>query len=220
MKDFRAAIILFLPLLVFISCSKDSQTIVHGRVVDKVTGKGLDSVGLYLLIHFKKDGIEKSRPASVRTDSAGYFSYQNDDYFTIYSVSRLGYLKKGPGRTFVEINAGTINDVTIQMIPLDGTILLRTENVTGVFDSLQVVAYSPNLKAETDFSNGLFYFLPLTALPMDTTYEEYFRVPTGENLTLYWSHSFIQANSVTTKSPYMATVAVSRNDTTVFSIEY
>lgn len=219
MKDFRDTIILLLPLLVFISCSKDSQTIVHGRVVDKVTGKGLDSVGLTLYVYFKRNGVEKKFDEVIVTDSAGYFSYEHSDRFTIFSAIRYGYLEKGVGTRVAEIKAGAVNDVIIPMVPLDGTVLLKAENINNAFDSIQIVATCPEALEEVELSDGNIYALPITALPIGNSYEKYFKVPTGGNLTFYWSHSYFHV-PIVTPPPYMATVAVSRNDTTVFSIEY
>ncbi|MFN0033628.1 MAG: hypothetical protein ACKVUS_01090 [Saprospiraceae bacterium] len=211
---------LIFPLLLFgiASCNKDKTTIVNGTVVDKVTGEPIDSAFIEFKIQHKDDYTANSYEyVDIYSNENGGFSFQSGLPLSIFWVKKKGYLPKGLGTHIVDINQGKANDITVEMIPLDGVLELNIENALGVSDTLYVSIYSPFRYSELGLSHGVAsrdtFFVQHTHSATSVI-----RLASEETINIYWDLSPLPFDI--SAAPNQGSVYVARSDTATFNITF
>jgi hypothetical protein len=203
-------------LLLFLSCEKKAVTTINGTVIDATTGEPLDSAGITLLIsrgYSKSAGKEVYEYPLIRTDQDGRFTFMEFDPISIFIVQRNGYISKG-GHV-VDIVEGQVNDVTIPMIPQDGTLRLNFLNPLSIADTVYFVVYSPYQLQEADLSSGRMYEKSID-MSLLNQYQLDLAVASGETLTVYWNFDHKPGNFK--DYPFKDTLSVSKNGISPFTI--
>ena len=62
-------------------------------------------------------------------------------------------MRKGGSTNFIFVKQGEVNNLTVEMIPIDGKLSLILDNINAQFDTIFVGVYSPILDSETGFSD-------------------------------------------------------------------
>ncbi len=196
------------------ACAKESPTIVNGVVVDNFTGAPIDSAFIQINITHKPsaDGSPNTEIQGVYTNKDGKFSFESNLPIRIYRVGKIGYIIKGQ----VVIVNGAPNDLVIKMIPNDGVLSLKVENLAGIQDTIFLAVYSPILKSEISISGG---YVPLSNSFLDLTLGNSFSqdIPLASNqeVNIYWD--FIPINHSTANK---GNASIMKNDTVFYTISY
>lgn len=212
-------LLLFLPALVLcsfmlFSCRKDSPTIVNGTVVDKITGEPIDSALIkYTITHEPSiDGSANVEPRYVYSDNAGNFFIENIRPLGIFSVQKVGYVTKGQ----VGVKNENVNDITIKMVPNDGLLSLRVENLLGVHDTIFLAIYSPTLQSEADISGGKVKLpIPILILVNGQSYAQTIPLASDQDVTIYWDFK-----PITYSTAFQSSATIVKNDTVFYNISY
>jgi hypothetical protein len=218
----RCILLPFFFLLGLYACHKDKDktTVIHGTVVDKVTGERIDSA--YVEIRIAHNDIPFPNNYEIKntyTDKNGKFAFQSDNPVSIFLVLKDGYLPKGLGTIVVPITQGQSNEVTIEMTPKDGILKLNYENNTGLHDTLYVAVYSALQESELNLSYGIIANLPVSVMNMSSN-STVFNLASEEVIDIYWAFSPWTNSSSIKLAPKHDSVFISRNDTTTFSISF
>ena len=213
--------ILAVCLLLFFSCGKESPsvTVVNGAVVDKYTGAPIEEVSIN--IH-KWQEIDQGYFLfkTITTDSQGKFSFGDEETpdFQIGQFRKTGYLFKQKAMTdlFNNYQKGKTNEGVIQMIPLDGILNLKVENLLGQQDTIYLEIFSPLLKSEIGISGGIVY-PPIRILDLLPGQHAVQNIPLASNqdITVYWD-----VKPIVYSAASQASVSMIRNDTVFYSISY
>ncbi len=210
------ATLLSFSLLIFLSCEKNIVTNINGSVIDVTSGEPLDSVGITFSInrgYSKSAGHEVFEDRFISTDQNGHFSIVETDHVSIFIVQKEGYIPKG-GRV-VDIVQGAVNDVTVSMIPKDGTLRLNFLNPLSLVNTVYFVVYSPAQLKEADLSSGKMYEQSVD-MSLLTQYQLDLGVVSGETLTIYWN--FDHQPGHFQEYPFKDSVSVLKNSITPFTI--
>lgn len=208
-------------LLLFFSCGKESPsvTVVNGAVVDKYTGAPI--AGVSINIH-KWQEIDQGYFLfkTITTDLQGEFSFGDEETpdFQIGQFRKTGYLfkQKAMADLFDNYQKGKTNEGVIKLIPLDGILNLKVENLLGQQDTIFLEIFSPLLKSEIGISGGIVYppIRMLTLLPGQHAVQN-IPLASNQDITVYWDDKPIVRSTAS-----QASVSMVRNDTVYYSIAY
>jgi len=126
-------------------------------------------------------------------------------------------LRKGGSTNFIFVKQGEVNNLTVEMIPIDGKISLILDNINAQFDTIFVGVYSPILDSETGFSDGIVsseaYIIPFGA-----SHIKDIDLASNESIILYWS--FFPFTSLFGVAPNRDTVFIPKNQTVFHTISF
>ncbi len=211
--------LVWLCLILFFSCGKESPTVVNGTVVDKYTGEPLEGVSIDI-----EKWQEKERGyfyfTTISTDVQGKFSFGDEETpdFIIQRMKKAGYLFKQNTiyDYFDNFKIGKTNEGVIPMIPLDGVLNLKVENLLGVHDTIFLAIFSPLLKSEIGISGGKVS-LPnsISVLATGQSFSQNIPLASNEDVTIYWDYK-----PVIYSTAFQASANILRNDTVFYTISY
>lgn len=214
--------VIFLFLLSQTAC-RNKDTVVHGRVVDKVTGEGLDSVAVSWYEVEHPDKITGQN--AVYTDKNGEFQISSEEYnIDIFwvNVTKItkskAYMSIFNGAGLPKIKKNKFNEVEIGLIPMDGVLKLTLHN-TSVKDTIYVVVFGPTIANQVPVSHGFYLNRPIEALSMTTTTLNPIYIPSKEPVSIYWSSTPWTTLSSIMMSPNNGFVEILQGDTTYFQID-
>jgi len=207
-------------LIGLVACDKDKTTVINGRVVDKHTGIPIASAQVFFTVYHKGNLPPNDYEyPSVYTDGNGEFNFNSNKPIQIFEVDKVGYLQKGQSSDLQEIIQEEINEVVVQLIPIDGLLRLSIENITGQFDSIFIGIYSPFLDTETDFSNGNVSFeKPSIPFSIGTTYIKDIPIASRETIQIYWTNH--KPPLSISLFPYKDSIFIKSNEVTLFNISF
>lgn len=205
------------------SCHKSQEmTTINGVVVDSVTNEPLANTSVEFDI-----ALEDIAPPhnfeyhDLYTDANGRFSYKNYAPMYVYWVVKDGYLPKGEGTRVVNVEQGKVNDVTIKLIPKDGTLKLKLTNSAGVHDTIYAGIYSKLLETEMGISYGFVSDVDnFFKIPVNSMDEATIKLASGEKVDIFWAFSRWPTYSSIKQSANRDSIYITRNDTTSFNIIY
>lgn len=175
----------FLLFLSFTAC-RDKDTVVHGRVVDKVTGEGLDSVEITIL-EFERI-IEKPYTRNLQehiifTNQEGQFSFSSDHMsLGIGQAIKPNYLYKKD--FLIPINDHQVNEIEFSMVPMDGVLSLTIHNTTDK-DTIYLGIYSPAYEKEFALAEGILFAKPIFVPSMDSRVVPPIKINSEKEITIY-----------------------------------
>jgi hypothetical protein len=214
--------VIFLFLLSQTAC-RNKDTVVHGRVIDKVTGEGLDSVSVSWYEVEHPDKITGQN--AVYTDKNGEFQISSEEYnIDIFWVndkkksSSRAYMSIFYGAGLPEIKKNKFNEVEIGLIPMDGVLKVTIHN-TSVKDTVYVAVFGPSIASQVPVSLGYFLNRPVEVLSMTTTTITPIYMPSKEPVNIYWSLTPWATVSSIMMSPNNGFVEILQGDTTYFQID-
>jgi hypothetical protein len=214
--------VIFLFLLSQTAC-RNKDTVVHGRVVDKVTGVGLDSVLVEWYEFEHPDKITGQN--AIYTDVDGAFQLSSEeDNIAIFAItdrkisSPRVYMANFHGAGLPEIKKNKFNEVEIGLIPKDGALKLTLHN-TSVKDTVYVVVFGPTIANQVPVSHGFYLNRPIEALSMTSTTLKPIYIPSKEPVNIYWSLTPWTTLSSIMMSPNNVFVEILQGDTTYFQID-
>ena len=197
------------------ACAKESPTIVNGTVVDKCTGKLLKGVSIN--VHIRPEYLFYT---TLITDDQGKFSFSGEGSKDFYfgQIRKGGYLfiEKAMEELFDNYQRGKTNEGVIQMIPLDGILNLKVENLAGVHDTIFLEIYSPLLESEIGISDGEV-FPPIEKLSLlpDQHYSQDIPLASNQEVTIYWDFKPINHSTAN-----KGNTSIMKNDTVFYTISY
>jgi hypothetical protein len=210
----------FLLFLSFTAC-RDKDTVVHGRVVDKVTGEGLDSVEITIL-EFERI-IEKPYTRNLQehiifTNQEGQFSFSSDHMsLGIGQAIKPNYLYKKD--FLIPINDHQVNEIEFSMVPMDGVLSLTIHNTTDK-DTIYLGIYSPAYEKEFALAEGILFAKPIFVPSMDSRVVPPIKINSEEEITIYsglipWTTYYSIKQYPSSHSVY-----VNKGDTTFFLLNH
>ena len=219
----RISPLAFLLLFLSLTACWNKGTVVHGRVVDKVTGEGLDSI-LVEWYEFELPYNITDQDA-IYTDANGEFQISSEEYNI--DISWVKDEKKSSSRAYMSIFNGAglpkikknkFNEVEIGLIPMDG-VLKVTINNTSAKDTVYVAVFGPSIASQVPVSHGFYLNRPVEVLSMTTTTITPIYMPSKEPVNIYWSLTPWATATPVTMSPNNGFVEILQGDTTYFQID-
>jgi hypothetical protein len=212
------AALFFLSVLLssLMACKKD--TVVHGKVVDKVTGEGVSGVRVEWIEYeeLNKPPFWYQKEHSVTSDGNGEFQLFSEDLsITITALKSTGHLSKTFG--FPKIKKGKVNSTNIEMIPIDGVLLLSFNNASQN-DTIYLAIYSPLLAIELPLSSGFSVNRKIYVKNMSSMQYSPLPLASEQTVNIYWSLTPWPTTSAISLSPNSGSVYITRGDTTHFQI--
>lgn len=212
----------FLLFLSFTAC-RDKDTVVHGRVVDKVTGEGLDSV-LVEWYEFELPYNITDQNA-IYTDANGAFQISSEeDNIAIFGVadkrksSSRAYMAIFHGAGLPKIKKNEFNEVEIGLIPMEGVLKLTINN-TSAKDTIYVAVFGPSIASQVPVSLGYYLNRPIEVLSMTSNTVTPIYMPSKEPVNIYWSLTPWPTALSIMMSPGNGFVEILQGDTTYFQID-
>jgi hypothetical protein len=209
----------FLPALLLcfsiFSCRKDSPTIINGTVIDKFTGVPIDgAIVNYIITHERAaDGSANAELKYVYSDNTGKFFIENILPISIFTIEKNGYITKG-GQ--VKVINEEINDITVKMVPNDGLLSLKVENLLGVHDTIYLAIFSPILKSEISISGGKVELpIPILMLINEQSFSQNIPLASEQDVTIYWDFK-----PITYSTAFQSLATIVKNDTVYYNISY
>jgi hypothetical protein len=215
----QTGIVLVILITTFCACKK--STVLNATVVDKKTGSPLALADVTLQVRKIPKGSSSELLVFKHSDADGHVYYENEIDFNVFAVSKEGYLNIGPGRTFLPgLVQNKVNDYTIEMIPYDGLLRLKIENITGQYNAIYVSLRSPTAADHSPMPGGGYvgFFTPPIPFSVGVSYSKDFIVLAEEHLEIYWSHTPLPNPPNT--APFHASVYINRLDTTNYTITF
>ncbi|MBL7810344.1 MAG: hypothetical protein JNN28_21150 [Saprospiraceae bacterium] len=211
----------FFLLFLSLTACRDKGTVVHGKVVDKVTGEGLDSVAVTIIEFDRLNEAPYTRNLQehiIFTNQEGQFSFSSDHMsLGIGQAIKPNYLYKGDFLT--PINDHQVNEIEFSMVPMDGVLSLTIHNTTDK-DTIYLGVYSPAYEKEFALAEGILFAKPILVPSMDSRVVPPIKINSEEEVTLYsglipWSTYY----SIK-QYPVINSVYIKKGDTTFFQLNY
>lgn len=209
---------LLLLLFLSVSCGREAlpPTIIKGTVTDKKTGAPIrGAIAYFYFLYDGYDGTEYSDSKTLRTDSDGKFSLEQDSEYksTDSYVSHDGYISKQS----VLFYKGIENVIDLKMLPVDGVLKLEIQNLNHQYDSIYVIFENPSYVAEAGYLKEIFLDEFPLVLHQDSTYIKYLPLPSEEYTKIHWGFSYFTSLE---KAVFRDSVYLTLHDTTTYKIDY
>jgi hypothetical protein len=172
-------------------CNKEtSETIVNVKIIDKKSGTPVEGAVCYIEFYNKEGNNTYTEPQSFLSDQDGkvYFSENRPyDGISFSTVTKTGYNT----HVHLGIKIGTVNNLEIKLIPIDGILRLKIVNANGLHDSVWVALENPSLVSESKglTSRTLLSKTPTTLLQSDSIVE-CFNFTSEEFTKIYWDFTY------------------------------
>jgi hypothetical protein len=212
--------VIFLFLLSLTAC-RDKDTVVHGRVVDKVTGEGLDSVEITMLEFERLNDEPYTRNLQkhiIFTNQEGRFSFSSDHMsLGISQAVKTNYLYKKD--ILISLLDHKVNEIEFSMVPMDGLLSLTINN-TSDRDTIYLGIYSPAYEKEFGLGEGILFAKPIFVPSMDSRVVLPIQINSEEAMIIYsglipWTTYYSIKQYPSSHSVY-----VTKGDTTFFLLNH
>lgn len=212
------------PLYLFYltACNKaPATTILNATVTDIKTGMPIEDAKIDCDFHWETTQhgslIGHHEFTQLKSDQNGKFSVVITDEkpLSILTVKAENHhFKHSSYNLDFDLKEGEANDVSIQMIPIDGALRVQVENQTGQHDSIWFYVTSPT-RIQEKFENlkPLQYPSTLTKGQSDSAF---FPMTTEEMATIHWA---FKKPSVAGPA-FSESIFLAKNDTTIFNLKY
>lgn len=211
---FLGTILVFFSLS---SCEKDKTTTVNGTLVDKFTGMPIFPARIDFSVYYKDNQSPNNYDyPSVSVGENGQFIFSSIGELQIYGAAAEGYLTKGLGPDTPRLIQGKINEIKLEMIPLDGVLKLIVKN-NGQANKFYVGGYSPLKESEYGFTHGTV-FRDTIFIENASEVKKVVNLASEETISIFWSLSPLPYDL--SLLPSQGSVFITRTDTTTFNISF